>query len=121
MAPKPIWRGHLRLALVSCPIALFSVICGSGGLHFHLINPQTGHRVRMVTQDAETDKEVDRQDLVKGYLITHHPQPRVPCQAPVNPRFEHVVYALGRWLSVETRAGIEATDKANSLRNAPTH
>jgi DNA end-binding protein Ku len=67
MAPKPIWRGHLRLALVSCPIALFSVIRGSGGLHFHLINPQTGHRVRMVTQDAETDKEVDRQDLVKGY------------------------------------------------------
>jgi len=67
MAPKPIWRGHLRLALVSCPIALFSVIRGSSGLHFHLINPQTGHRVRMVTQDAETDKEVDRQDLVKGY------------------------------------------------------
>ena len=54
-------------------------------------------------------------------LITHHPQPRVPCQAPVNPRFEHVVHALGRWLPVETRAGIEATDQANSLRKAPTH
>src|SRR5689334_25033958 len=54
-------------------------------------------------------------------LITHHPQPRVPCQAPVNPRFEHVVHALGRWLPVETRAGIEATDKANSLRKAPTN
>src|SRR3954471_18476299 len=57
----------------------------------------------------------------KANLITHHPQPRVPCQAPVNPRFEHVVHALGRWLPVETRAGIEATDKANSLRKAPTH
>src|SRR3954471_1293463 len=56
----------------------------------------------------------------KLYLITHHPQPRVPCQAPVNPRFEHVVHALGRWLPVETQAGIEATDKANSLRKAPT-
>jgi transposase len=61
------------------------------------------------------------QGLVKANLITHHPQPRVPCQAPVNPRFEHVVHALGRWLPVETRAGIEATDKANSLRKAPTH
>jgi DNA end-binding protein Ku len=67
MAPRPIWRGHLRLALVSCPIALFSVIRGSSGLHFHLINPETGHRIRMVSQDAETDKEVSRQDLVKGY------------------------------------------------------
>src|SRR5437660_10318840 len=60
-------------------------------------------------------------NTAKCILITHHPQPRVPCQAPVNPRFEHVVHALGRWLPVETRAGIEATDKANSLRKAPTH
>src|SRR5437660_808660 len=57
----------------------------------------------------------------RTFLITHHPQPRVPCQAPVNPRFEHVVHVLGRWPLVETRAGIEATDKANSLRKAPTH
>jgi non-homologous end joining protein Ku len=40
------------------PIALFSVIRDGSGLHFHLINLQTGHRVHMVTQDAETDKEV---------------------------------------------------------------
>src|SRR5690242_905400 len=58
---------------------------------------------------------------VFSILITHHPQPRVPCQAPVNPRFERVVHALGTWLPIETRAGIEATDKANSLRKAPTH
>jgi DNA end-binding protein Ku len=65
--PRPIWRGHLRLALVSCPIALYSVIHGSSGLHFHLINPKTGHRVRMVSQDAETDEEVSRGALVKGF------------------------------------------------------
>jgi DNA end-binding protein Ku len=67
MASRPIWRGHLRLALVSCPIALHSVLRGSSGLHFHLINPKTGHRIRMVSQDAETDEEVSRSDLVKGY------------------------------------------------------
>jgi DNA end-binding protein Ku len=65
--PRPIWRGHLRLALVSCPIALYSVLRGSHGLHFHLINPKTGHRIRMVSQDAETEEEVSRGDLVKGY------------------------------------------------------
>jgi DNA end-binding protein Ku len=65
--PRPIWRGHLRLALVSCPIALYSTLRSASGLHFHLINPKTGHRIRMVSQDAETDEEVSRQDLVKGF------------------------------------------------------
>jgi non-homologous end joining protein Ku len=27
----------------------------------------TGHRIRLVTVDAETDEEVQRRDLVKGY------------------------------------------------------
>jgi DNA end-binding protein Ku len=67
MAQRPIWRGHLRLALVSCPVALYSVLHASRGLHFHLINPDTGHRVHMVTVDADTDQEVDRKSLVKGY------------------------------------------------------
>jgi DNA end-binding protein Ku len=65
--PRPVWRGHLRVALVSCPVALYSVLRGSSGLHFHLINPKTGHRVRMVSLDAETEEEVSRGDLVKGY------------------------------------------------------
>lgn len=67
MASRPIWRGHLRLALVSCPVALYAAHHERSNLHFHFINPGTGHRVRMVTQDAETDAEVSRRDLVKGY------------------------------------------------------
>ena len=67
MAERPIWRGSLRLALVSCPIALYSVKQSGESLHFHYINPKTGHRVRMVTQDAETDDELARRDLVRGF------------------------------------------------------
>jgi DNA end-binding protein Ku len=67
MAQRPIWRGHLRLALVSCPVALYSVLRASRGLHFHLINPHTGHRVRMVTVDPDSGQEVERGKLVKGY------------------------------------------------------
>lgn len=67
MAARPIWRGHLRLALVSCPVALYTAKHERGNLHFHLINPETGHRVRMITLDAETDEEVKRSDLVRGY------------------------------------------------------
>jgi DNA end-binding protein Ku len=67
MALRPIWRGHLRLALVSCPVALFNARHDRAGVRFHLINPDTGNRIRMITQDAETGKELERRDLVKGY------------------------------------------------------
>jgi DNA end-binding protein Ku len=67
MAQRPIWRGHLRLALVSCPVAIYSAKHDRGSIHFNLINPKTGNRIRMVTQDAETDEPLNRKDLVKGY------------------------------------------------------
>jgi DNA end-binding protein Ku len=67
VAQRPIWRGHLRLALVSCPVALYTAKHDRGNIHFHLINPDTGNRIRMITQDAGTDQEVSRKNLVKGY------------------------------------------------------
>ena len=65
--PRPTWRGHLRLALVSCPVALYNARHDRAGIRFNLINPDTGNRIRMITQDAETGKEVERSALVKGY------------------------------------------------------
>jgi DNA end-binding protein Ku len=67
MAQRPIWRGHLRLALVSCPVALFAAKHERNAIRFNMINPDTGNRIRMVTVDAETGKELSRRDLVKGY------------------------------------------------------
>jgi DNA end-binding protein Ku len=67
MAQRPIWRGHLRLALVSCPVALFSAKHDRSSIKFNLINPETGSRIRMLTVDAQTEKEVERRNLVKGY------------------------------------------------------
>jgi DNA end-binding protein Ku len=67
MAARPIWRGHLRLALVSCPVALYNARHDRNGIKFNLINPETGNRIRMITVDAETEKEVERRNLQKGY------------------------------------------------------
>src|SRR3984957_8594757 len=67
MAQRSIWRGHLRLALVSCPVALFSAKHDRGTIRFHLINPETGNRIRTITQDAETEEPLSRSNLVKGY------------------------------------------------------
>ena len=67
MAQRPIWRGYLQLSLVTCPVAMYAANHDRGSLHFNLINPKTGNRVRMITQDAETEEELSRKDLVKGY------------------------------------------------------
>ena len=72
MAQRPIWRGHLRLALVSCPVALFNARHERESLRFHYINPNTGNRVRMVTLDAGSGDELSRSDLVKGYEFEKH-------------------------------------------------
>jgi hypothetical protein len=65
--PRPIWRGHLRLALVSCPVALYNARHDRAALRFNLINPQTGNRIRMITQDSETGQALQRRYLAKGY------------------------------------------------------
>ena len=67
MAQRPIWRGHLRLALVSCPVALYSARHDREAIRFNFINPETCNRIRMISQDAETGAEVRRADLVRGY------------------------------------------------------
>jgi non-homologous end joining protein Ku len=60
MAHRSVRRGHLSLALVSCPLVLYSAKHDRGSIHFNLINPKTGNRIRMITQDAETDEPLER-------------------------------------------------------------
>lgn len=67
MAARPSWKGHLKLSLVTCPVALYNAITPRGDVHFHLINPETKHRVKSVVIDAATDEILERKDLLKGY------------------------------------------------------
>jgi DNA end-binding protein Ku len=70
MASRSIWRGHLRLALVSCPVALYNARHDRASIRFNMINPATGNRIKMVTQDSGTGQELERGKLVKGYEFT---------------------------------------------------
>ena len=69
MAVRPSWEGHLRLSLVTCPVALYPATSEAETVRFNLINPKTNNRIKMQTVDAGTGKEVSRGDLVKGYAI----------------------------------------------------
>jgi DNA end-binding protein Ku len=66
MAIRPSWEGHLRLSRVI--VALYPATSEAATVHFNLINPATGNRIKMKTVDAGTE-EVSRGDLVKGFEI----------------------------------------------------
>jgi DNA end-binding protein Ku len=69
-AMRPTWEGHLRLSLVTCPVALYTATERNADVHFHLINPKTNHRIRMQTVDASTGRAVDRAGLVRGFEVS---------------------------------------------------
>ena len=69
MAYRPTWQGHLKLSLVTCPVALYTAINSGGDVHFNLINPKTNNRIKMITTDPDTGP-IDRADLVKGYEVS---------------------------------------------------
>ena len=69
MAARPTWQGHLKLSLVTCPVALFTATTSTNDVRFHLINPETNNRIRMVPTDPDSGP-VERSDLVRGYEVS---------------------------------------------------
>ncbi len=68
LSARPIWQGHLRLSLVSCPVALFGATSRANDVSFHMINPETNNRIRMIPTDPDSGP-VERASLVKGYEV----------------------------------------------------
>lgn len=67
MAPRAIWKGILKVAEVTCPVALHTAASTSERISFHTLNRKTGHRVHRQFIDAVTGKPVEKEDQVKGY------------------------------------------------------
>jgi DNA end-binding protein Ku len=67
MAPRPNWKGFLKLSLVSCAVALYPATTTNQRVRFNIINRKTGNRIRNEVVDTETGKPVDQEDRVKGY------------------------------------------------------
>ncbi len=69
---RPIWEGHLRLSLVTCPVSLFKATSEGGGVHFHLLHPQSHNRVKQAWKDPslpEGEQEIPRAELLHGYEV----------------------------------------------------
>ncbi len=69
MAPRPYWKGYLKLSLVSCPIALFPATSEREKISFHQLNKNTGHLIKYRKVDSDTGDEVEASDIIKGYEV----------------------------------------------------
>ena len=69
MAPRSNWKGYLKLSLVSCPVQLYPATTTKERVSFHLLNRDTGNRLRRKLVDPDTDEAVESEDQVKGYQV----------------------------------------------------
>lgn len=69
MAERTVWKGHIKLSLVSCAVGLYPSTSSGGKIRFNTLNRKTGNRVKRQFVDSETEEVVESDEQVKGYLV----------------------------------------------------
>jgi Ku protein len=70
MAPRAYWKGSLKLSLVSCPVVLYPASTSVEKTRFHMINKETGNRLKQQMVDAETGDVVESDQKGRGYEVS---------------------------------------------------
>ncbi|WP_099827831.1 Ku protein [Oceaniglobus indicus] len=68
MAPRALWKGQLRLSLVSIPVEIFSATKTGARVSFRQIHEPSGKRVRY-EKSVPGLGPVKSEDIVKGYEV----------------------------------------------------
>src|SRR5690242_14480739 len=66
-APRAIWKGFLKLGVVSCGVKLVGATSEAGKIHFRILNRKDRLPVKSAYIDEGTGKLVETEDQVKGY------------------------------------------------------
>ena len=69
MASRAYWKGSLKLSLVTCPVLLYPASTAVEKTRFHLINKDTGHRLKQQMVDSETGEVVEGDQKARGYEL----------------------------------------------------
>jgi Ku protein len=70
MLPRAYWKGSLKLSLVTCPVALYPASTSVEKTRFHMINRETGNRLKQQMIDSETGDVVEGDQKGRGYEIS---------------------------------------------------
>ena len=68
--PRAYWKGTLKLSLVTCPVVLYPAATTVEKTRFHMINRDTGHRLKQQMIDAETGDIVEKEQKARGYEVS---------------------------------------------------
>jgi len=68
MAPRALWKGQLRLSLVSIPVEIFSATKSGARVSFRQIHKPSGKRIRY-EKSVPGIGPVKTDDIVKGYEV----------------------------------------------------
>jgi len=69
MAARAYWKGSLKLSLVSCPVLLYPASTAADKTRFHMINKETGNRLKQQMVDAESGEVVEGDQKARGYEL----------------------------------------------------
>ncbi len=69
MAARPIWRGQIRLALVSIPVELYPATKSGASIQFHQVHEPSGKRIKY-EKVVPGIGPVDRDEIMKGYEVS---------------------------------------------------
>ena len=79
MAARAIWRGQIRLALVSIPVELFPATKSGAQIQFHQVHEPTGKRIKYEkvvpgVGPVNTDEIVKGYEVSKGHYVLLEPE-----------------------------------------------
>jgi|SRR6478735_4233576 len=69
MAARPVWRGQIRLALVSIPVEIYPATKSGAQIQFHQVHEPTGKRIKY-EKVVPGVGAVDKDEIVKGYEVS---------------------------------------------------
>jgi len=69
MVARAYWKGSLKLSLVSCPVALYPASTTAEKTGFHMINKETGNRLKQQMVDSETGEIVENGQKARGFEL----------------------------------------------------
>src|SRR5215211_4434232 len=69
MAPRPHWKGYLKLSFVTCPIGLYPAVSAADKISFRQVNKRTGNRLRHQLVDSITGEPIEAYDKGRGYEV----------------------------------------------------
>ena len=67
MAPRPTWKGFLKVSLVNIPVKVFPATESSETISFNQLHAECQTRIQQKRWCPHCEREVPNSELVKGY------------------------------------------------------